>query len=92
MRYLLFAPTALSQAEEHRQRPAKQLASLKALARAVGTILDMLAAVSRDQNTLVLYTGDNGNSWGSHCHRPKRPQHPAHRLHVGWRRRCLTVL
>jgi arylsulfatase A-like enzyme len=92
MRYLPFAPTALSQAEQHRQRPAQQLASLKAVARAVGAILDKLAAVSQDQNTLVLYTGDNGDSWGSHCHRPKRPQHPDHRLHVSWRRGCLRIL
>jgi arylsulfatase A-like enzyme len=50
----------------------KQLASLKAVDRAVGAILDKLAAVGQDQNTLVLYTGDNGYSWGAHCHRPKR--------------------
>jgi arylsulfatase A-like enzyme len=50
----------------------KQLASLKAVDRAVGAILDKLVALGIDQNTLVLYTGDNGYSWGAHCHRPKR--------------------
>jgi len=50
----------------------KQLASLQAVDRAVGAILDKLFALGEDQNTLVLFTGDNGYSWGAHCHAPKR--------------------
>ena len=50
----------------------KQLASLQAVDRAVGAILDKLAALGQADNTVVLYTGDNGYSWGAHCHAPKR--------------------
>ena len=50
----------------------KQLASLQAVDRAVGAILDKLEALGEDQNTLIVFTGDNGYSWGAHCHRPKR--------------------
>jgi N-acetylglucosamine-6-sulfatase len=50
----------------------KQLASLQAVDRGVGAILDKLVALGQDQNTLIVFTGDNGYSWGSHCHRPKR--------------------
>jgi arylsulfatase A-like enzyme len=31
-----------------------------------------LVEIGADQTTLVLYTADNGYSWGAHCHRPKR--------------------
>lgn len=50
----------------------KQLASLQAVDRAIGAILDKLVAIGQDQNTIIVFTGDNGYSWGSHCHRPKR--------------------
>jgi arylsulfatase A-like enzyme len=50
----------------------RQLASLQAVDRAVGAILDKLVALGQDQNTLIVFTGDNGYSWGAHCHRPKR--------------------
>jgi N-acetylglucosamine-6-sulfatase len=50
----------------------KQLASLQAVDRAVGAIMDKLRAIGQDQNTLVLFTSDNGYAWGAHCHRPKR--------------------
>ena len=50
----------------------KQLASLQAVDRAVGAIMEKLRAIGQDQNTLVLFTGDNGYSWGAHCHGPKR--------------------
>jgi len=49
-----------------------QLEALQAVDRAVGAILDKLEAIGQDQNTLVIFTGDNGYSWGAHCHRPKR--------------------
>jgi arylsulfatase A-like enzyme len=50
----------------------KQLASLQAVDRGIGMILDKLVAMGQDQNTIVVFTGDNGYSWGAHCHRPKR--------------------
>ena len=50
----------------------KQLASLQAVDRAVGAILDKLQQIGQDQNTLILYMGDNGYAWGAHCHAPKR--------------------
>jgi arylsulfatase A-like enzyme len=50
----------------------KQLASLQAVDRAVGAVLDKRVAPGEDQNTILVFTGDNGYSWGSHCHRPKR--------------------
>lgn len=34
--------------------------------------MDKLRAIGQDQNTMVLFTGDNGYSWGAHCHAPKR--------------------
>ncbi len=50
----------------------KQLASLQAVDRAVGAIMDKLVALGQNQNTFILFTGDNGYSWGAHCHAPKR--------------------
>jgi arylsulfatase A-like enzyme len=49
-----------------------QLESLQAVDRAIGAILDKLAALGRDQETLIVFTGDNGYAWGAHCHSPKR--------------------
>jgi arylsulfatase A-like enzyme len=39
---------------------------------AVGAIMQKLRDLGQEDNTLVLYTSDNGFSWGSHCHRPKQ--------------------
>ncbi len=50
----------------------KQLESLQAVDRGVGEIMDKLRALGRDADTVVLFTGDNGYSWGAHCHGPKR--------------------
>jgi len=49
-----------------------QLESLQAVDRAVGAIMDKLRQMGADRNTLVLFTSDNGYSWGAHCHAPKR--------------------
>jgi arylsulfatase A-like enzyme len=48
-----------------------QLGSLQAVDEAVGAIMQKLRDLGQDDNTLVLFTSDNGFSWGSHCHRPK---------------------
>ncbi len=50
----------------------RQLASLQAVDRAVGAIVTKLQQLGLDQTTLVLFTADNGYSWGAHCHAPKR--------------------
>ena len=49
-----------------------QLESLQAVDRGVGAIMDKIRQIGRDQDTLVLFTGDNGYAWGAHCHAPKR--------------------
>ncbi|HEY3188471.1 MAG TPA: sulfatase, partial [Solirubrobacteraceae bacterium] len=49
-----------------------QLESLQAVDRGVAALMDKLRQVGHDQDTLVLFTGDNGYSWGAHCHGPKR--------------------
>src|SRR5262245_2759818 len=49
-----------------------QLAALQAVDRTVGAIMTKLQQLGLDENTFVLFTGDNGFSWGAHCHRPKR--------------------
>jgi arylsulfatase A-like enzyme len=43
-----------------------QYASLLAVDRAVGTIVDSLDQTGRLSNTLIVYTSDNGMSWGEH--------------------------
>ena len=43
-----------------------QYASLLAVDRAVGTIVDALEQTERLSNTLIVYTSDNGMSWGEH--------------------------
>lgn len=50
----------------------RQLESLQAVDRAVGALMDKLRQIGQDANTLVIFTSDNGFSWGSHCHRAKR--------------------
>ncbi len=49
-----------------------QLGSLQAVDEAVGAIMQKLRDLGEQDKTLVLYTADNGFSWGSHCHRPKQ--------------------
>jgi arylsulfatase A-like enzyme len=49
-----------------------QLGALQAVDEAVGAIMQKLRDIGQDDNTLVLFTSDNGFSWGSHCHQPKQ--------------------
>ncbi len=44
----------------------RQVESLQALDRAVGAILDTLGRLGRLSNTYIIYTSDNGLSWGEH--------------------------
>jgi arylsulfatase A-like enzyme len=48
-----------------------QLESLQAVDEGVAAVMQALRDISQDQNTLVIYTSDNGFSWGSHRWRPK---------------------
>lgn len=50
-------------ADELRQ---DQLASLLAVDRAVGRIVEALAETGRLENTMIVFTSDNGFSWGEH--------------------------
>jgi arylsulfatase A-like enzyme len=43
-----------------------QLESLQAVDEGVHAVMDALRAIGEDDNTLVIYTSDNGYSWGSH--------------------------
>ena len=43
-----------------------QLESLQAVDEGVGAIMRALREIGADENTLVIYTSDNGYSWGSH--------------------------
>ena len=43
-----------------------QLESLQAVDEGVGAIMQALRDIGEDDNTLVIYTSDNGFSWGSH--------------------------
>jgi N-acetylglucosamine-6-sulfatase len=52
-----------AQVDEFRR---SQLGSLMAVDRAVGTILDTLAQTGRLENTLIVFTSDNGMLWGEH--------------------------
>ncbi len=48
-----------------------QLESLQAVDEAVRDIMDKLVARGIDDDTLVVFSSDNGFSWGSHMWRPK---------------------
>lgn len=50
----------------------KQLESLQAVDEAVRDIMHKLRDLGEDDNTLVIYTSDNGYSWGSHKWKPKQ--------------------
>src|SRR5438046_4253631 len=49
-----------------------QLESLQAVDEGVGAIMQALRDIGEDDNTLVVYLGDNGFSWGSHRWKPKQ--------------------
>jgi arylsulfatase A-like enzyme len=49
-----------------------QLESLQAVDEAVRDIMQKLRDIGEDDNTLVIFTGDNGFSWGSHKWKPKQ--------------------
>lgn len=48
-----------------------QLESLQAVDEGVRAVMDALRTIGEDDNTLLIYTSDNGFSWGSHKWRPK---------------------
>jgi len=49
-----------------------QLESLQAVDEGVHAIMDALRSIGQDANTLIVYTSDNGYSWGSHKWKPKQ--------------------
>jgi len=49
-----------------------QLESLQAVDEGVGAVMQAIRDIGADQNTLVIYTSDNGYSWGSHRWKPKQ--------------------
>ena len=58
-----FTPAAAAAEDEFRRR---QYETLLAVDRSVGELLDALRATGRLSNTLVVFTSDNGLSWGEH--------------------------
>jgi arylsulfatase A-like enzyme len=50
----------------------KQLESLQAVDEAVRDIMQRLRDLGQDDETLVVFTGDNGYAWGSHRWQPKQ--------------------
>lgn len=46
--------------------PAKQLRSLQALDRTVEAIIEKLIELDKIDNTMIIYTSDNGFMWGEH--------------------------
>lgn len=65
------APLGDAEAEAIDGLRRSQLSSLLAVDDAVGSILGALRETGRLRNTLVLYTADNGQSWGEHRWRGK---------------------
>jgi N-acetylglucosamine-6-sulfatase len=63
--------TALDQSSTDQFR-IDQLESLQAVDEAVRDIMQKLRDIGEDDNTLVIFTGDNGYSWGSHRWKPKQ--------------------
>lgn len=49
-----------------------QLESLQAVDEGVRAVMDALRAIGEDDNTLVIFTSDNGYSWGSHKWKAKQ--------------------
>jgi arylsulfatase A-like enzyme len=47
------------------------LGAIQGVDEAVGAIMAKLRDVGQDDNTLILYTSDNGFAWGEHCRRAK---------------------
>ncbi len=52
--------------EEEPDMAGKQLRSLQAVDRAVGAIVDKIEALGELDNTVFIYTSDNGYLWGEH--------------------------
>ncbi|MDQ5871911.1 MAG: sulfatase-like hydrolase/transferase, partial [Acidobacteriota bacterium] len=65
------APLGDAEAEAIDGLRRSQLSSLLAVDDAVGSIVRALRETGRLRNTLVLYTADNGQSWGEHRWRGK---------------------
>ncbi len=49
-----------------------QLETIQGVDEGVGAIMQALRDIGEDANTLVIYTSDNGYSWGSHRWKPKQ--------------------
>ena len=50
----------------------KQLESLQAVDEAVRDVMQRLRDLDQDDETLVVFTSDNGYAWGSHRWQPKQ--------------------
>ncbi|WP_263169811.1 sulfatase [Streptomyces sp. SCSIO ZS0520] len=72
---------------EGRRIRAEQLRTLRSVDDAVGAFRDKLAELGQLENTLVLYIGDNGFSWGDHGWTKKSvPYRQAHEVpfYLSW--------
>ncbi|MEU8774504.1 sulfatase [Streptomyces sp. NPDC048606] len=82
--YIREATSTLADAQELRTR---QLRSLRSVDDAVRAIRDRLAALGQLENTLVVFTGDNGYTWADHGWLKKSvPYSPAHEVpfYLSW--------
>jgi N-acetylglucosamine-6-sulfatase len=68
VRALTWTDTDVRSTDEFRIR---QLETLQAVDEGVAGIMRALRDIGEDDRTLVIYTSDNGYSWGSHRWRPK---------------------
>lgn len=59
----LFTQADMDGGDVHRQ---KQIESLQAVDRAIGQLLDTLTQTGRLDNTVFIFTSDNGQTWGEH--------------------------